>query len=150
MLAMTLCAASLGPSGKADGPRLAAGETCYQLSVSSDGEPVPFSWTYQRFEREAVDGREGLRGSCTRRSRMGPSASATILCWTAARCCRSPSPTGGAESGTSICSTARTRSQARSTARTIPAAGSQADRRDHSGRDTIIQHTPKNVADERK
>ena len=61
MIALTLALIAEDPSALPDGSRLMEGETCYLMSVTRTGEPAPLGRTYQRVDRETVDGRDVLR-----------------------------------------------------------------------------------------
>ena len=61
MLALTLALIAQDTSGLPDGSRLAEGATCYVMAVTRDGIATPLGRTYQRVEREVVEGREVLR-----------------------------------------------------------------------------------------
>lgn len=61
MIALMLVLVSQHPAVVPSGAQLAVGSTCYTMSVVQNGETRQMGRTYQRIERDTIDGREVLR-----------------------------------------------------------------------------------------
>ena len=61
MFALVMAIFAQDAASRPDGATLAAGEACYLMTDARSGEAQPLGRTYQRVDRETVDGREVLQ-----------------------------------------------------------------------------------------